>query len=104
MSTPTTAATPSPSATSPTAPTPSAPTPSGTTPPWESSTGEPPERPAGAQAARANLRATRSTGSPGSPVEAEPSRSDPDLDDGSSSEELLMRHLGAELIAEEDGA
>ncbi|HRA75076.1 MAG TPA: DNA polymerase III subunit gamma and tau [Propionicimonas sp.] len=104
VSTPTTAATPSPSATSPTAPTPSAPTPSGTTPPWESSTGEPPERPAGAQAARANLRATRSTGSPGSPVEAEPSRSDPDLDDGSSSEELLMRHLGAELIAEEDGA
>jgi DNA polymerase-3 subunit gamma/tau len=61
-----------------------------------------PQRPSGARAARENLRPTRSAGSPGSAPEAEPSRSDPDLDDGSSSEELLMRHLGAELIAEED--
>lgn len=69
--------------------------------------GEPPEpltRSAAAQAARENLRATRSgTGeTPPDEPEAEPSRADVSLDDDTSSDDLLKKHLGAELIAEED--
>ncbi|MGB7963642.1 MAG: hypothetical protein WCF12_11885 [Propionicimonas sp.] len=68
---------------------------------------EPPEptaRSAAAKAARENLRATRSATSAPSPnePEAEPTRADVSLDDETSSDDLLKKHLGAELIGEED--
>ncbi len=65
---------------------------------------EPPTRSAAAQAARENLRATRSVTSAPSPSEPddEPTRADVSLDDETSSDDLLKKHLGAELIAEED--
>jgi DNA polymerase-3 subunit gamma/tau len=61
-----------------------------------------PPRSEAAQAARSNLRATRSQATPPEPTE-EPSRDDAVVDEaGQSTDELLMKHLGAELIAEED--
>ncbi len=65
---------------------------------------EPEPRSAAAQAARENLRATRSGPSApsASEPESEPTRDDESLDEEESSDELLKKHLGAELIAEED--
>jgi DNA polymerase III subunit gamma/tau len=61
-----------------------------------------PPRSEAAQAARSNLRATRSQATPPEPTE-EPSRDDAVVDEaGQTTDELLMKHLGAELIAEED--
>jgi DNA polymerase-3 subunit gamma/tau len=61
-----------------------------------------PPRSQAAKAARSNLRATRSQATPPEPT-AEPSRDDLVVDEaGASTDELLMKHLGAELIAEED--
>jgi DNA polymerase-3 subunit gamma/tau len=61
-----------------------------------------PPRSQAAEAARSNLRATRSQATPPEPTE-EPSRDDALVDEaGQSTDELLMKHLGAELIAEED--
>lgn len=61
-----------------------------------------PPRSAAAEAARANLRPTRSAATPPEP-EPEPNRDDAVLDEaGASTDELLKRHLGAELIAEDD--
>ncbi|HEX5334727.1 MAG TPA: DNA polymerase III subunit gamma and tau [Propionicimonas sp.] len=61
-----------------------------------------PPRSEAAQAARSNLRATRSQATPEEPT-VEPSRDDAVVDEaGQSTDELLMKHLGAELIAEED--
>ena len=64
------------------------------------SAGSPP-RSTGAQEAREQLRRGRSSASPAEP-EAEPSRDDVSIDDGISSDELLIQHLGAELIEEQD--
>ena len=61
-----------------------------------------PPRSQAAEAARSNLRATRSQATPPEPT-IEPSRDDVVVDDaGTTTDELLMKHLGAELIAEED--
>ena len=60
-----------------------------------------PQRSAAAQEAREQLRKGRSGGSPAEP-ESEPTREDASVDDEVSSDELLMKHLGAELIAEEE--
>ncbi len=61
-----------------------------------------PPRSAAAEAARANLRPTRSQATPPEP-EVEPSRDDAVVDEaGASTEELLRTHLGAELIATDD--
>ncbi len=60
-----------------------------------------PQRSAAAQEAREQLRKGRSGGSPAEP-EPEPTREDASVDDEVSSDELLMKHLGAELIAEEE--
>ena len=80
-----------------------APTPSGSlepTPPPRSPASPP--RSQAAQAARSNLRATRSQATPPEPT-TEPSRDDAVVDDaGETTDELLMKHLGAELIGEED--
>ena len=63
-----------------------------------------PERAAAIEQARANIRPTRSANSPSEPPEEEP---EPDRDDevvdagGASTEELLMKHLGAELLGDE---
>lgn len=69
-----------------------------------SETPDPPTRSAAAQAARENLRTTRSGPGEAPPdePEAEPTRADVSLDDDTSSDDLLKKHLGAELIAEED--
>ncbi|MFT4296831.1 MAG: hypothetical protein QM582_15620, partial [Micropruina sp.] len=57
--------------------------------------------PAAAQA-RQNIRATSTTVEP-PPVEEEPSRDDLSVEEESiAHDELLAKHLGAELIAEED--
>jgi DNA polymerase-3 subunit gamma/tau len=70
-------------------------------PPQPSSPASPPRSPA-AEAARSNLRSTRSQATPPEPV-VEPSRDDAVVDDaGTSTDELLMKHLGAELIGEEE--
>jgi DNA polymerase-3 subunit gamma/tau len=62
-----------------------------------------PPRSAAAEAARANLRPTRSQATPPEPEpEAEPSRDDDVVEDGASAEELMRTQLGAELIAEDD--
>jgi DNA polymerase-3 subunit gamma/tau len=61
----------------------------------------PPQRSSGAQEAREQLRRGRSGGSPAEP-EPEPSRDDASVDDEVSSDELLIKHLGAELIDEPD--
>lgn len=62
-----------------------------------------PARSAAAQEARANLRATRSQATPPDPEpEEEPSREDDVVEDSASTDELMIRHLGAELIAEDD--
>ena len=62
----------------------------------------PAERPAGAEQARANIRATSSTVKAAAPEE-EPSRDDLSVEEESANhDELLAKHLGAELIAEED--
>ena len=60
-----------------------------------------PQRSAAAQEAREQLRKGRSAGSPAEP-EPEPSREDASVDDEVSSDELLIKHLGAELIGEEE--
>jgi len=63
-----------------------------------------PERAAAIEEARANIRPTRSAGSPSEPPEdeVEPDRDDEVVDAGdSSTEELLMKHLGAELLGDE---
>lgn len=63
-----------------------------------------PERAAAIEEARANIRPTRSAPSPSDPPadEAEPDRDDEVVDEGgASSEELLMKHLGAELLGDE---
>ncbi|MCE1175237.1 MAG: hypothetical protein LWW77_11620 [Propionibacteriales bacterium] len=65
------------------------------------SSDEPVARSAAADAARQEIRPTRSASSPTSadPTEPEPDRDDTELiEDDNSSEELLMKHLGAELI------
>lgn len=61
----------------------------------------PPQRSAGAQEAREQLRRGRADNSPTEP-EPEPSRDDASVDDEFSSDELLRKHLGAELIDEPD--
>ncbi|MGC3995442.1 MAG: DNA polymerase III subunit gamma and tau [Propionicimonas sp.] len=63
-----------------------------------------PPRSAAAEAARANLRATRSQATPTEPEpEEEPSRDDVAVaEDAASADELIRKHLGAELIAEDD--
>ena len=64
-----------------------------------------PQRSAAAEAARANLRPTRKVeAATAEQPEPEPSRDDEVIDETSttSSEDLLMKHLGAELLAEED--
>lgn len=59
-------------------------------------------RPAAAEAARQNLRPTQSAPTPGEPEEPVASRDDQDVDEaGGDHSELLAKHLGAELIAEE---
>ena len=60
-------------------------------------------RPSGAEAARANIRPTQSAASAqDEPDEPPASRDDEDVDEaGGDHSELLTRHLGAELIAEE---
>jgi DNA polymerase-3 subunit gamma/tau len=70
---------------------------------------EPPASPASpprsqaAQAARANLRPTRSQASaPEAEPEAEPTREDTVVEESANADELMMKHLGAELIAEDD--
>ena len=61
-----------------------------------------PPRSEAAEAARSNLRATRSQATPPEPT-IEPRRDDAVVDDASTTtDELLMKHLGAELIAEEE--
>ncbi len=62
----------------------------------------PPRSPA-AEEARANLRPTRSQAGAGEPgPEAEPSRDDQVMtEDAASAEELMVKHLGAELIADD---
>ena len=60
-----------------------------------------PQRSSGAQEAREQLRRGRSGGSPTEP-EPEPSRDDASVDDEVSSDELLIKHLGAELIEEQE--
>jgi DNA polymerase III subunit gamma/tau len=65
----------------------------------EPSTEQP--RSSAAEAARASIRPTRSAASPAAvePEEPEPDRDDTEVTgDEASSEELLMKHLGAELI------
>ena len=65
---------------------------------------EPPraQRPAAVDQARQNIRATSTHREP-PPPEEEPSRDDVSLEDESvNHDELLAKHLGAELIAEED--
>ncbi|MEA4945346.1 MAG: DNA polymerase III subunit gamma and tau, partial [Propionicimonas sp.] len=63
---------------------------------------EPPsERSAAAQSARDNLHVHTSPVTPDEPP-AEPSRDDDTVDDESSGDDLLRRHLGAELIAEDE--
>jgi DNA polymerase-3 subunit gamma/tau len=64
-------------------------------------TAEPVARSAAAEQARQEIRPTRSASSPASaePTEDEPDRDDAELvEDDNSGEELLMKHLGAELI------
>lgn len=63
-----------------------------------------PARSAAAEQARANLRPTRSQATPAEPEpEVEPSRDDDVVaEDAASADELMMKHLGAELIAEDD--
>jgi len=61
-----------------------------------------PPRPQAAKAVRSNIRATRSQATPPEPT-VEPSRDDAVVDEaGATTDELLMKHLGAELIGEED--
>ncbi len=63
-----------------------------------------PERAAMIEEARANIRPTRSAPSPSEPPEeeVEPDRDDEVVDTGDASgEELLMKHLGAELLGDE---
>ena len=60
-------------------------------------------QPSGLAQARQNIRPTRSAPLAEDP-EAEPSRDDESLDEtDASGAELLMKHLGAQLIGEEDG-
>ncbi|HQD98030.1 MAG TPA: hypothetical protein PLO15_11565, partial [Propionicimonas sp.] len=64
-----------------------------------------PPRSAAAEAARANLRPTRSAAAiAAEDPEPEPNRDDEVVDESStsSSEDLLMKHLGAELVAEDE--
>jgi len=79
------------------------PTPSGTLTQAPSSPASPPRSPA-AEQARANLRPTRSQASPAEEEpEVEPSRDDAVVaEDSASADELIMKHLGAELIGEDD--
>ncbi|MGV8910693.1 MAG: DNA polymerase III subunit gamma and tau [Propionicimonas sp.] len=61
-----------------------------------------PPRSAAASAARSNIRATRSQATPPEVV-VEPSRDDTVVDEaGTTTDELLIKHLGAELIGEDD--
>ena len=60
------------------------------------------QRPAAAAQARDNIRSTSTTVEP-PPVEEQPSREDASVEEeGGNHDELLAKHLGAELIAEED--
>jgi DNA polymerase III subunit gamma/tau len=60
------------------------------------------QRPAAAAQARGNIRSTSTTVEP-PPVEEQPSREDASVEEGGGNhDELLAKHLGAELIAEED--
>ena len=64
-----------------------------------------PVRSSAAEAARSNLRPTRSqpAAAEPEPPETEPSRNDAVVDEATTStDELLKKHLGAELIADED--
>ncbi len=81
-------------------PAPTAPTRAAPLPP--ASPASPPRSPA-AEAARANLRPTRSQASaPEAGPEAEPTRDDEVVEETANTDELMMKHLGAELIAEDD--
>ncbi len=61
-----------------------------------------PPRPSAAAQARQNIRATSNSVEP-PPEEDEPSRDDESLEEASANhDELLAKHLGAELIAEEE--
>jgi len=62
-----------------------------------------PSRSSAAEAARANLRPTRPQG-PTAPAEpeVEPTRDDAVVEESANTDELMMKHLGAELIAEDD--
>ena len=79
------------------------PTPPGNLTQPPSSPASPPRSPA-AEQARANLRPTRSQASPAeAEPEVEPSRDDAVVaEDSASADELIMKHLGAELIGEDD--
>ena len=79
------------------------PTPPGNLTQPPSSPASPPRSPA-AEQARANLRPTRSQASPAeAETEVEPSRDDAVVaEDSASADELIMKHLGAELIGEDD--
>ena len=68
--------------------------------PVEPSSPASPSRSAAAQAARDNLHTRNSPGTPSEP-EVEPSRDDDTLDDEASGDELLKKHLGAQLIDDE---
>ncbi len=60
------------------------------------------ERPAAAEQARQNIRTTSTQLEP-PPPEDEPSRDDQSIaEESANHDELLAKHLGAELIAEED--
>jgi DNA polymerase-3 subunit gamma/tau len=63
-----------------------------------------PPRSTAAEQARANLRPTRSQPSAAEPPpwEEEPSREDDVVVESASTDELMIKHLGAELIAEDD--
>jgi len=70
------------------------------TPPRAEPVPAPQQRSAGAEEAREQLRRGRAV-SPTEP-EPEPSRDDVSVDDEVSSDELLIKHLGAELIDDQD--
>jgi len=81
-----------------------APKPAAAAPEPEPSAPASPERAAAIEEARANIRPTKSANSPSEPPEeeVEPDRDDEVVDAGdASTEELLMKHLGAELLGDE---
>jgi DNA polymerase-3 subunit gamma/tau len=79
------------------------PAPAAATPAPQAASPASPPRSAAAEAARANLRPTRSQATPSEPeAEPEPSRDDTVVEENASADELMMKHLGAELIADDD--